>query len=117
MRHELDDQLDFIQLLLEKGANPNVQNIDGITPVMSAFPMAPGAATFLLERPTSPDIDIHMINRAGVTLLDMVHSAIGWVPDPAAASDPDDPDRQVKYAFLLQQWREIEKMLVERGSQ
>jgi hypothetical protein len=107
--------LDFIQLLLEKGANPNMQNIDGRTPLMCATPMAPGAAKFLLEwstRPTSTDIDIHITTRTGVTLLDMVHSTIVDFSDQAAL--PDNPDQQVKYAFLLQQWREIEKMLVER---
>jgi ankyrin repeat protein len=42
--------LDFIQLLLEMGASPNVQNVlYGMTPVMPTIPMAPGAAKFLLE--------------------------------------------------------------------
>jgi hypothetical protein len=41
--------LDFIQLLLEKGASPNVQDRNGVTPVMSTVKSAPGAAKFLLE--------------------------------------------------------------------
>jgi hypothetical protein len=79
---------------------------------------APGAAKFLLEwcTPTTTDIDIHITNQAGATLLDMVHCTIEELSDPAAPPDPDDPNQQVKNAFLLQQWREIEKMLVERGS-
>jgi hypothetical protein len=85
--------LDFIQLLLEKDANPNIQDINGMTPVMSTIEMAPGAAKFLLEWPTSPttDIDIHITNRAGVKLLGLVHSAIKDLSDQAAL--PDSPDQ------------------------
>jgi hypothetical protein len=108
--------LDFIQLLLEKGANPNVQDNNRKTPVMSAVPGAPGAAKFLLEWSTPPttDIDIHITNRLGVTMWDTVHFAIG---DFALQDElPDNPDQRVKDAFLKQQWREIEQMLVERGA-
>jgi hypothetical protein len=108
--------LDFIQLLLEKGASPNVQNIHGETPFMSTFPMAPGAAKFLLECSTSPttDIDIHITTPSGGTLLGLVHYTI---VDFSNQDDPrDNPEQRVKRAFLLQQWREIETMLVEVGS-
>jgi hypothetical protein len=110
--------LDFIQLLLEKGASPNVQDIFGKTSLMCTIPMAPGAAKFLLEwstPPTSRDIDIHISDRTGgVTFSDMVRHTIEDFPDQPGL--PDNPDQQVKNAFLLQQWREIETMLVERGS-
>jgi hypothetical protein len=108
--------LDFIQLLLEKSASPNVQDNSGMTPVMSAVPMAPGAAKFLLEWSTPPttDIDIHITSRTGVTLSDLVHSTIQDFSDQDAL--PDNPEQRAKRAFLLQQWREIEQMLVERGS-
>jgi hypothetical protein len=108
--------LDFIQLLLEKGASPNVQDIYGRTPLMSTIPMAPGAAKFLLEWSTPPttDIDIHISDRTGATLLDMVRSTIEDCSDQNAL--PDHPDQQVKYTFLIQQCREIETMLLERGS-
>jgi hypothetical protein len=107
--------LDFIQLLLEKGASLNVQDRQGKTPVMSTIPMAPGAAKFLLDWSTPPttNVDVHIINGAGLTLLDMVHSTIEEFSYKAAL--PDCPAR-ARNAFLLQQWREIEKMLVERGS-
>jgi hypothetical protein len=59
------------------------------------------------------NIDLHITNRAGVTFFDMVHSAIDDLSDKVAL--PECPDR-AKHAFLLQQWREIEQMLVERGS-
>jgi hypothetical protein len=107
--------LDFIQLLLEKGASPNVPDRNGDTPVMSTVEMAPGAAKFLLEWPTTPtmNIDTHITNRAGLTFFDMVHSTIDAFSDKVAL--PECPDR-AKHEFLLQQWREIEQMLVERGS-
>jgi hypothetical protein len=106
--------LDFIQLLLEKGANPNAQDSQGSTPLMSTVPDAPGAAKFLLEWSTSPttDIDIHITTRTGVTLSALVHFAIENFFDP----DGLVIDQRAKSAFLLQQWREIEQMLVERGS-
>jgi hypothetical protein len=41
--------LDFIQLLLENGADPNVQDHLGRTPLLRTIMFAPGAARFLLE--------------------------------------------------------------------
>jgi hypothetical protein len=101
---------------LENGASPNVQDNQGITPVMSTIPMAPGAAKFLLEWPTTPttNVDVHIINRAGETLLDMLQSTIEDFFHRAELHDS--PDQRVKHAFLLQQWREIGEMLVERES-
>jgi hypothetical protein len=105
--------LDFIQLLLEKGASPNVRDNQGMTPLMSAVPMAPGTAKFLLEWSTPPTTDIHITNRAGLTLFDLVHSTI---ENFSAQAELHDNAERVKRAFLLEQWREIEQMLVERGS-
>jgi hypothetical protein len=107
--------LGFIQLLLEMGANPNMQDSQGMTAVMSTVKFAPGAAKFLLEWSTTPttDIDIHITDQTGATLLDMVRSTIEDFSDHAAL--PDCPDR-TKNVFLLQQWHDIEKMLVERGA-
>jgi hypothetical protein len=108
--------LDFIQLLLERGANPNAQDVDGMTPVMSAIPMAPGAAKFLLEwSPTPPSTtDIHIPERTRVTSLGWIHSAMEIFSNRAASHD--DPHERVMANFVLQQWREIETMLVEMGS-
>ena len=46
--------LDFIQLLLEKGTNQNVRDTKRNTPIVIVFPMAPGVARFLLEWCTPP---------------------------------------------------------------
>jgi hypothetical protein len=107
--------LDFIQLLLEKGANPNAQNIRGETPVMFAIPMAPGAAKFILEwcTPSTTDIDIHITSPAGTTLLDMVHSTIEKFFNASLLDNPDQPVN----IFLLQQWSDVQKLLEERASQ
>jgi hypothetical protein len=104
-------------LLLENRANPNVQDSYGMTSVMATVQFAPGAVKFLLGWSTPPtiDIDIHITDQTGATLLDMVHSTIDEISDPHAAVY-DSLDQQVIHAFLLQQWREIEKMLVERGT-
>jgi ankyrin repeat protein len=41
--------LDFVELLLEKGANPNAQDYLGQTPLFYTIKDAPGAAKFLLN--------------------------------------------------------------------
>jgi ankyrin repeat protein len=41
--------LDFVELLLEEGADPNTQDHFGLTPLMSIPTDAPGAAKFLLS--------------------------------------------------------------------
>jgi hypothetical protein len=109
--------LDFIQLLLENGASPNAQDVIGWTPVMNAVTMSPGAAKFLLEWSTPPTTDIHITSRTGMTLLDVVRFRINSTIDdyPDETTSPENPEQRVKGAFLLQQWREIETMLVERG--
>jgi ankyrin repeat protein len=101
--------LDFIQLLLENGADPNAQDQKGVTPLMRTPLFAPGAAKFLLEWPTT---DVNITARSGASFLAVVREAVSYVSDQVAL--PDNPNR-VKDQFVLQQWREIEEMLVERG--
>jgi ankyrin repeat protein len=99
----------FIQLLLEKGADPNAQNHLGRTPLMFTFMFAPGAAKLMLEWSTT---DVNIIDRSGISFLARVRGAIEHFSNQVAL--PDNPDR-VKHQFVLQQWREIKEMLVERG--
>jgi hypothetical protein len=102
--------LDFVQLLLEAGADPNYQNHAGLTPLMCTTPFAPGAAKFLLNWPTT---DVHITIRSGVSFLALVRLNMEYFADEVAL--PDDLD-QVQQKFLLQQWREIEEMLVGRDA-
>jgi hypothetical protein len=102
--------LDFVELLLVEGADPNAQSHCGKTPLMCAIPDAPGSAKFLLNWPTT---DANITSRSGASFLDVVRFTITKMSDNIAG--PDDPDR-VQDQFLLQQWREIEEMLVERGA-
>jgi hypothetical protein len=102
--------LDFVELLLNKGADPNSQDDMGTIPLMWTIPNAPGAAKFLLSWPTTdPNITIP----SGESFLTRVRMAVAAYSDVAAR--PDNPD-QAQHQFLLQQWCEIEEMLVERGA-
>jgi hypothetical protein len=88
--------LDFVEFLLDYSG------------LMLTNQFAPGAAKFLLNWP-STDVNI--------TFLARVRETITLFSDRIAL--PDNPERynpvEIKSQFLLQQWRGIENMLVERG--
>jgi hypothetical protein len=108
--------LDFIEFLLEQGADPNAQEHIGLTPLMFSTTCEPGAARspsaakFLLK---SPSTDVNITQRSGASFLFRVRGAVKYFSDQIAF--PDNPE-QVQDKFLLQQWIEIEEMLVERGA-
>jgi hypothetical protein len=96
--------LDFVELLLNEGADANAQDCKGRTPLMVTTPDAPGAAKFLLNWPTT---DFNITTRSGDSFLARVRNAIEYFSEGVAR-----PGQQL----LLRQWREIEEMLVERGA-
>jgi hypothetical protein len=102
--------LDFVELLLEVGADPNAQDHLLQTPLMYTLPNAPVAAKFLLNWPTT---DANITGRSGVCFLSGVRSVITDFSEQIAI--PDHP-YLVLHQFMIQQWREIEAMLVERGA-
>jgi hypothetical protein len=102
--------LDFVELLLDNGVDPNSQDVLGTIPLMCTTPDAPGAAKFLLNWPTT---DVNITTFSGESFLAFVRLAITKFSDQIALLD--NPDR-AQHKFVLQQWREIEKMLVERGA-
>jgi hypothetical protein len=109
----LDVRRDKPQLCLvppEKGADPNAQHHLGFTPLMYTTPFAPGAAKFLLNWPTT---DVNITTRSGASFLAGVRETLKCFSDEVAR--PDNPDK-VQHEVLLQQWRDIEEMLVERGA-
>jgi hypothetical protein len=101
--------LDFVELLLKEGADPN-RDHRGLTALLWTIPDAPGAAKFLLNWPTT---DVNITTRSGASLLATVRRYIDAYT--AEISLRDDPD-QVQDQFKLHQWREVEEMLVERGA-
>jgi hypothetical protein len=101
--------LDFVELLLKEGADPNAQISMGVTPLMITIPHAPGAAKFLLNWPTT-DVNI---TTGGVSFMLWVRSEIANFSTRVAL--PGNPEK-VQHQFLLQQWRGIEVMVVERGA-
>jgi hypothetical protein len=100
--------LDFVELVLEKGADPNAQDLHGLTPLMNTTKHAPGAAKFLLSWPAT---DVTITDRSGGSFPGRVRCAIVYFSDKVALLD--NPE-QVRHQFLLQQWRDIENMLVEK---
>jgi hypothetical protein len=102
--------LDFVEHLLEAGADPNARDHTGLIPLMYTMPNAPGAAKFLLNLPTT---DANITARSGATFLATVRSTIITTLNRIAR--PDNTEK-VQEEFLLRQWREIEEMLVERGA-
>ena len=103
--------LDFVEYLLEEGADPNAQDHQGKTPLMVTIPDAPGATKFLLNWPST---DANITMRSGASFLSWVRATLNSFSDKLVR--PDNPDR-VQDQFVLQQWRGIEEMLVlaERG--
>jgi hypothetical protein len=102
--------LDFIELLLKEGADPNSRNHVGLTPLLWTTPHAPSAAKFLLNWPAT---DANIITQSGDSFLAKVREAIEYFSHKIAL--PDNPE-QIQHQLLLQQWRKIEAMLVERGA-
>jgi ankyrin repeat protein len=102
--------LDFVEYILGEGSDPNVQDHWGRTPLVYAIPDAPGAAKLLLNWPNT---EVNITTRSGASFLALVCTAIRGVSDKGAA--PDNPE-QVQHQLLLQQWCEIEEMLLERGA-
>jgi hypothetical protein len=102
--------LDFVKLLLKNGADPNCQNHLGYTPLMYTTKHAPGAAKFLLNWPTT---DVNITDQSGESFLARVRRTIEYFSQEIAL--PDNPE-QIQHQLLLQQWSEIEDMVVKRGA-
>jgi hypothetical protein len=89
--------LDFLEVLLEAGADPNTKNSGGLTPLIIATPDAPGAAKFLMNWPST---EVNITTRSGASFLAMVRSAITSLSVKFAR--PDSPE-QVEHQFAIKQ--------------
>jgi hypothetical protein len=103
--------LDYIQLLLDHGANPNAKDSDGETPLHMTTGNAPGAAKFLLTYSDKTDPDI--LRNDGRSFLAMVRSSIAECTYKARL--PNNLHPEIMF-FQVKQWEEVEKLLVERGA-
>jgi hypothetical protein len=89
--------LDFVELLLKAGADPNTQDHLGLTPLMYTMPNAPGAAKVLLNWPTT---DANITTRDGRSFLAVARLAITAISDQI--KHPLNPDK-IQEEFSLQQ--------------
>lgn len=107
--------LEFIEFLLQSGANPNAVDHSGRTPLVWTIYTAPGAAKVLIEWPAT---DINIVCPSGFSMLAFnVRVAIECFSGMTDNPSPESPRRAVEDQFLLQQWLEVEEMLVEKGGQ
>jgi hypothetical protein len=102
--------LEFIYLLLQHGADPNALDHQGQTPLTRTIPSAPSAAKVLIEWPTT---NVNIVNHVGSSMLAFVRELI---LNYAEIVDNRENPHEAQDAFLLEQWREVEKMLVEKGA-
>jgi hypothetical protein len=102
--------LDFIQLLLDRGANPNAKNDLGATPLHNTVPGAPGAAKFLLTYSNKTDPDI--LTNDGRSFLAMIRTCIAkWTSQVRHPNNLHPAN-----LFQVKQWEEVETLLVGRGA-
>jgi hypothetical protein len=98
--------LDLVELLLVKGANPNTLSHRWKTPLMMTVADAAGAAKFLLNWPTT---NINVTDKSGKSFIHRVRLIITLCTNQNVLLDDT-------LQLLLQQWRDIEGMLVEKGA-
>jgi hypothetical protein len=122
----------FIQLLLENGADPNAQNEYGATPLPRTIYHSPAAAELFLEC-QSTDVNVttgkgcsflamvrfknvSVTTKKGYSFLAMIRLNIKSFLDVIVRFPNSDHPEVVKARFVLQQWCEIQEILVEKGA-
>jgi ankyrin repeat protein len=112
-RSSVVTNLAFIQLLLENGADPNAQNKYVAPPLPRTIPRSPATAKLLLEWQST---DVNVTTNQGDSYLALVRFTSTNFSDAVTRFSNSDQSDVVKSRFVLQQWREIEEILVEKGA-
>jgi len=107
--------LHFIKVLLDHGADANLANNAGFTPLMGSVPFAMGAAKYLLTYPSVVPIEINKKAFNGSTFLGCLRNAIKELQHnlqfPSTAEE-----LQIKRDVLLPQLLEVEQLAVKKGA-
>lgn len=122
--------LDFVQLLLDNGADPNLTNSLGATPLMMTIKMSMPAAKFLLtydysKHDCSIPIDVNSGLLHGQTMLRATRGEIAYLEHQRAIKRLGLPSTakglwlktasEDELSHLLQQMQEVEGLLVSLG--
>lgn len=100
----------LIRLLLDNGADPNIPNSIGETPLMYTIPHAMGAAKLLLQHKGLVDIDVNMKLDDGSTFLGAVRHDMRTFQFFLSIRDSDED------LLRLKQLREVEELLIAKGA-
>jgi hypothetical protein len=106
--------LEYIEFLLQSGADPNAIDPSGMTPFMYTLDWAPGAAKVLIEWSAT---DVNIVSPSGHSMLAHARMRKEFFSGMTDSPTPERPRRAAEDQFLLQQWLEVEEMLMDRGAQ
>jgi hypothetical protein len=106
--------LEYIEFLLQSGTDPNAKDRSRRMSLTYTIDRAPGAAKASIEWPAT---DVDIVSRSRISLLVSAHMAKLHFRGATESLAHERPRRAVEDQFILQQWLEVEAMLVERGAQ
>jgi hypothetical protein len=107
---DMATNLEFIDLLLQSGVNPNARNTLGLTLLMCSIKWAPSAAKVLIEWPTT---NINIVDQSGRAVLALVRMVIEELSD---AMDSLENPRRAEDHFFFSSGVKLKRCWWKRGA-